>query len=184
MNRLRTKDSFRKDIAALKNRYSAADLLNMSAEVFSVLEITGVFQAAKVIFIYNSLCDEVSTQAFISKWQNKKDFCLPAVSDGKLVFRPVIPNGRYVVSELGIKEPAGADFTEFGTVDMVIVPGVAFDRNKNRLGRGGGYYDRFLPSIKAQKTGVCFDFQLFDSIPVAEHDVKMDMIVSENELVW
>jgi 5-formyltetrahydrofolate cyclo-ligase len=64
------------------------------------------------------------------------------------------------------------------------VPGIAFDRKMNRLGRGKGYYDRFLSKISAPKIGICFDFQLLDKIPAESTDIKMDYIVSENELIW
>ncbi|HBU45755.1 MAG TPA: 5-formyltetrahydrofolate cyclo-ligase, partial [Porphyromonadaceae bacterium] len=61
--------------------------------------------------------------------------------------------------------------------------GVAFDRTLNRLGRGKGFYDRLLPKIKAPKTAICFDFQVFDNIPVSQGDIKMNMIVCQNEII-
>lgn len=61
---------------------------------------------------------------------------------------------------------------------------MAFDRKMNRMGRGKAYYDRFLPKVKVPKLGICFEFQLFDEIPADRNDVKMDYIVSENELIW
>ena len=81
-------------------------------------------------------------------------------------------------------EPVGENFMNYNKVDLIIIPGVAFDRKKNRMGRGKGYYDRFLSKMKAPKMGICFEFQLFDDIPNDENDVKMDYIVSENELIW
>jgi len=64
-----------------------------------------------------------------------------------------------------------------------IIPGIAFDGHKNRLGRGKGYYDRFFSENKSLKIGVCFDFQLLETIPVSLHDVKMDKIVSPTKIV-
>ena len=184
MKKNTTKEELRKEIAILKKTYSAEDLLNMSDEVFSVLEITGNFQEAKNIFIYNSLSDEVSTPSFIQKWKDKKNFFLPAIESDEIVFRPYQENEDYKTSELGIKEPQGANFVNFDKVDMIIVPGVAFDRKMNRMGRGKGYYDRFLPKLKATKVGICFDFQLFSDIPCNSNDIKMDMLISENDLIW
>ena len=184
MKNKRTKDTIRQEISTLKKKYTISDLQNKSDEVFSVLEITGVFQSATTIFIYNSLNDEVATSAFISKWSNEKDFFLPVVSGENLIFRKHQANSNYKISDLGIKEPTGIDFIDYSKVDLIIVPGMAFDRKKNRLGRGKGYYDHFLATIKAPKAGICFDFQLFDIIPSEEHDIKMDMIISENELIW
>lgn len=179
-----SKDKLRKNIANEKLEYTAEQLLQMSDEVFSVLEIVGAFRDASTIFIYNSMADEVSTIAFIDKWKAEKDFYLPVVKGDKMVFRKVDDSTVFEKSAIGVNEPTGEDFTNYSKVDLIIVPGVAFDRKCNRLGRGKGYYDRFLPNIKAPKIGVCFDFQLKDEINADEKDVKMDMIVAENELIW
>jgi len=179
-----TKEDLRKEILLKKKGYTPLDLQNKSEEVFSILEITGTFQDAKTIFIYNSLSDEVSTSAFMDRWKDSKTFYLPVIVGGDIVFRPYMENTDYVTSRLGVKEPQGCDFTDYHKIDLVVVPGVAFDRKMNRLGRGKGYYDRFLPKVKAPKLGVCFDFQLLENIPHNNLDVKMDMIVSENDLIW
>lgn len=179
-----TKDQLRKNIAQLKKEYTPLNLESKSEEVFSVFEIIGEFQSAKNIFIYHNLSDEVATVSFIEKWAAEKNFYLPVVENDKLVFRLYHSEVKYEQSKLGILEPLGDNFEDYHNVDIVIVPGVAFDRKMNRLGRGKGYYDSFLSNIKAKKIGVCFDFQLFDSIPNDLHDIKMDMIVSENELIW
>lgn len=178
------KNKLRTDIANLKKENTTKDLIFRSEEVLSILEITGVFQEAKTILIYNSLPDEVSTLDFIDRWSQLKDFYLPVVTDNGLVFRKHSPSASFHQSALGIYEPEGNDFIDFKKVDIVIVPGVAFDRKMNRLGRGKGYYDRFLPKISAPKIGICFDFQLLDQIPIEPTDIKMDYIISENELIW
>lgn len=178
------KNKIRSEVADLKRKLSKEEFNYRSEEVLSTLEITGVFQQAKTIFIYNSLRDEVQTAAFMEKWKDEKEFYLPAVVDHHLVFRKYTPDTNFTQSSLGILEPKGEDFTDFKRVDLIIVPGTAFDRKMNRLGKGKGYYDKFLTSLSAPKVGVCFDFQLFDSIPFDEHDVKMDYLVSENELIW
>ena len=63
---------------------------------------------------------------------------------------------------------------------MIIVPGVAFDLQHNRLGRGRGFYDRLLSSLSAPKVGICFDFQLIDTVPTEPFDRLMDSVVSES----
>jgi len=134
--------------------------------------------------MYNSLEDEVQTPNFIAKWSGEKNFYLPVVKQNDLVFRKYNPAIVCQKSGYGIMEPRGDDFVDYNKVDLVIVPGVAFDRKMNRLGRGKGFYDRFLPKLKAPKLGICFDFQLLDKIPTEETDIKMDFLVSENELIW
>lgn len=79
----------------------------------------------------------------------------------------------------GIMEPCGEVFADYQAIDLAIIPGMAFDRQGNRLGRGKGYYDRFLPLLLPYIyiIGVCFPFQLLDDIPTEEHDIKMDTVL-------
>lgn len=183
-NRNLNKDKLRKEIAERKRQYTPDNLLCMSEEVFSVLEITGIFNDAKKICIYNSMKDEVDTHPFIEKWKDRKEFYLPVIENDAIVLRKLTDQSQFVKSAIGVYEPVGENFTDYNKLDLVIVPGVAFDRKGNRMGRGKAYYDRFLPQIKATKAGVCFDFQLFDQIPAESWDIKMDMIISENDLIW
>ena len=185
MNNLQqAKDNLRKEISSLKKKYTPDELYNHSQEVLSVLELTGIFQDSKTIFIYNNLEDEVQTFDFIRKWNPEKKFYLPVIEKDEIVFRKCTSNTCFQQSSFGIMEPIGDNYTDYKKVDLIIVPGVAFDRKMNRLGRGKAYYDRFLPKLKAPKLGICFEFQLFDEIPADKDDVKMDYIVSENELIW
>lgn len=178
------KNVLRKEINSIKKKYTPEELHERSLEVLSIIEITGAFQGAKNIFIYNSMEDEVQTFDFIHKWGNEKNFYLPVVIDDDIVFRNCTPSVQFKESNFGIMEPVGNNFTEYKKVDLIIVPGVAFDRKKNRMGRGRGYYDRFLKNIKAPKMGICFDFQLFDEIPAEPNDIQMDFVISENEFIW
>ena len=78
----------------------------------------------------------------------------------------------------GIMEPCGEVFTDYDSIDVAIIPGMAFDKQGHRLGRGKGYYDRFLSKIpKVYKIGLCFSWQLVDEVPCDEHDIIMDEII-------
>lgn len=178
------KDKVRETIARLKKDFSKEDLQFKSDEVLSVLEIVGVFQEAKHILIYNSMEGEVATANFIQKWEGEKEFYLPVTYKDKIVFREYNSSIKLEESKFGVFEPVGADIQDYGFVDLVIVPGVAFDRKMNRVGYGKGYYDKFLSQIKAPKLAICFEFQLLDSVPTDSHDIKMDYLVSENDLIW
>ena len=75
-------------------------------------------------------------------------------------------------------EPTGDVFSSLDKIELVIVPGLSFDLKGNRLGRGKGYYDRFLKLVpQAYKLGLCFDFQKVDAVPVEDYDIKMDEIL-------
>lgn len=180
------KSVLREKIALEKKKYSIDELLFKSDEVFDVLEVTGQFRDASTILIYNAMSDEVSTKNFIDKWKNEKQFYLPIVVDDEIKFCALEDGITFKKSKIGVEEPISTNyFTHYNKVDMIIVPGVAFDRQCNRLGRGKGYYDRFFAQhSKLLKVGVCFDFQLMDSIPSNDLDIKMDMLVSENDLIW
>lgn len=183
MQQISSKQVLRNQIAAKKKALSKAELSNFSAEVISTLELTSLFRDATCILAYYSMEGEVATHDFIDKYHGSKCFILPVVRGNELVLRKFTLQKEMVKSSFGIYEPEGNDFVDFERIDLVLVPGVAFDRKLHRLGRGKGFYDRLLPLIKAPKIGICFDFQLFDQIPHEKHDVKMNMIISQNEIV-
>ena len=83
----------------------------------------------------------------------------------------------FAVGDFNILEPQNEPYT--GNFDLIVVHGVAFDRQGNRLGRGKGYYDRFLcQHLKVKRIGICFDFQLVDSIPTEPFDIRMDEVIT------
>lgn len=82
----------------------------------------------------------------------------------------------------GLSEPGGEP-SDIDEIDLVIVPGLAFDLHGHRLGYGTGYYDRFLKQTKAQRVGVAFDVMIIDILPVAEHDVAMNSVVTESRII-
>lgn len=183
MEQVSSKQALRNQIAAKKSTFSQAELQFFSSEVVSTLELTSLFQNATRILIYYSIPGEVETHDFINKYRENKCFILPVVKGNELALKEFSTTEEMITSSFGILEPTGDEFIDFDRIDLALVPGVAFDRELHRLGRGKGFYDRLLPFIKAPKIGVCFDFQLFDHIPYDEHDVKMNMIVSQNEIV-
>lgn len=82
----------------------------------------------------------------------------------------------------GILEPSVVKTADERDIDVILVPGLAFDRHGGRMGFGKGYYDRLLETSSAVKIGLCYDFQLFDTIPTESHDVPMDFIITEKEI--
>lgn len=137
--------------------------------------------AAHTVMLYNALSDEVQTQQFIQQLADEgKTVLLPKViSDTEMeVLRYTGPNDLEQ-SAWGIMEPTGNPFTDYPHIDVAIVPGMAFDAQGHRLGRGRGYYDRFLTRVPhVYKIGVCFSWQLVDHVPSDEHDVVMNEIIT------
>ena len=140
-----------------------------------------VFQQADTVLLYWSMDDEVYTHDFVRQWYDKKCILLPCVDGDDLRLRQYTgAESMQPGPQFGIPEPVGPEYTTLEKVDMIVVPGVAFDRKRNRMGRGRGFYDRLLKSTpNAVKVGVAFDFQIFDAIPVEPFDVPMDAVITE-----
>lgn len=174
------KKSFRKKIRSLKQHYTIEDLQHFSTLLWNKIEEASFFREASVILLYWSLPDEVSTHDFIRKWSKTKTIILPSISGADLILKQYQGEENLIAGEgLGIPEPQGEVYPFSGNIDLIFAPGMAFDRNKNRLGRGKGYYDRLLEHYRCTKVGVCFHFQLFDKIPVDLYDQKMNFVVSD-----
>lgn len=171
-------------MASLKKSFSKTTLQETSAKIMQRLEETDLFRQASCIALYHAIPGEVQTAEFIEKWYEEKKLLLPVIEGNDL--RLLLYTGKDAVKAgvFGILEPTEeSQSVAEEEIDLIIVPGVAFDRRHNRLGRGKGYYDRLLSTLKAPKIGICYDFQLLDTIPVESFDKKMDIIVTEKEII-
>ncbi|GHT10610.1 5-formyltetrahydrofolate cyclo-ligase [Bacteroidia bacterium] len=153
-----------------------AEKQRQSAQIFEQIERCDVFQKAASVLLFWALSDEVITQPFLEKWKTDKHLFLPIIAGNSLQM------GRYTgvaslgnINAFGIAEPT--PLQPAPTLDLVIVPGMAFDHHGNRLGRGKAYYDRFLPTIAAYKIGVCYHCQYLPALPCNEWDIRMDKII-------
>ncbi len=129
-----------------------------------------------VIMLYNAIDGEVDVN-FISELKNKT-FLYPRVEDNEII---AVQSADFEIGSYGIKEPTGESFN--GKIDAVIVPMCAYDNQLNRLGFGKGYYDRFLSKNYCLKIGVAFSCQKTENIKVKDTDVKMDIIITEKEIL-
>lgn len=178
------KQSLRNEIALLKEQYNEDDLHNFSSQIFERLTQREAFQEAKCILVYYSFGKEVFTHDFIEKWAHEKRMILPVVKKDKLVLREYTGKNELHLSDYGILEPTGSDFTDYSLIDLGVIPGIVFDRKLNRIGRGKAYYDNLLPLIdNAYLVGVCFPFQLKEEIPVEPHDFRMNCVILPNEII-
>lgn len=172
------KKELRNHIKELKAAFGDAEL--QSALVWSRIESLPEFQSADTVLIYHSLPDELDTHAFIERWYGHKHIVLPLVQGDDLLLKEYSPE-KLVPGYKGILEPSvESDDVNASAIDFAIVPGVAFDSECRRLGRGRGFYDRLLPSLDCPCAGVCYDFQIVDEVPVNERDQHLSMVVSAN----
>lgn len=170
------KVELRKEIRNKKKNYSKDTLIEYSRCIIENLEKHPKFRAAQTILLYHSLTDEVYTHELIEKWKNNKRIILPVVNGADLDLKEY--KGQMEMGAFNIMEPTGNKWTEYNKIELAVVPGMAFDKEGNRLGRGKGYYDKILCKLNCYKIGICFPFQLYKEIPTEIHDIKMDEIIS------
>lgn len=152
---------------------------NKAAELaFNFLENHASFILANRILMYHSLADELSTINFIDKWSGRKEFFLPRVNGVNLDILPY-SKSTLRLGAFQIEEPDGDNTVDINQIELIVVPGVAYDRKGNRVGRGKGYYDRLLNNTKALKVGVAYDFQMVEEIDAEPHDVKVDIVITD-----
>lgn len=175
------KQLLRKRIAAQKKQYTPAQLSGWSSSLLEKLESHPLFRSAQTLFLYYSLSDEVQTHEFIRKWNQEKRIVLPVVSGDNLELRYFTDTQSLKKGCFGIGEPTDGQLAKENEIDLALIPGVAFDRLGNRLGRGKGYYDRTLKRLgHAYRIGICFDFQIQEKVPTEENDCRMDEVWTEN----
>ncbi len=174
------KKELRKKVYELKKQFTVEEKRLKSVSIVDQIEQLDAFKKSKVVMAYWSMPDEVYTHDFILKWYTKKTIILPVVKKEELelkVFTGIENMGQGQSFNIG--EPTGKPFNDKQNIDLILVPGVAFDNQNNRLGRGKAYYDKLLKTVKATTIGICFNFQMVDSVPVNEHDIKMDRVISD-----
>ena len=181
-NVISEKELIRERIKKKKQQLTDKEKEIEAANVFEKIEALPEFINAHNIMIYWSMPDELPTHNFIIRWSKKKTMLLPVVKGEDMLIKPFSTKEELKQGSLGIWEP-DTQKEYLNSIDLVIVPGVAFDRDKSRLGRGKGYYDRYFINKRIVKIGVCFDFQLLESIPEDSFDIKMDKVITSSILI-
>jgi 5-formyltetrahydrofolate cyclo-ligase len=176
------KAELRKEITDLKKQISPEQKQQEARAIFGKVETLPEFKSAENILLYWSTSDELPTHEIIEKWSNRKQIILPTVVGDKLILKPYMPGENMKKGALGIWEPDTADNFN-GDIDLIIIPGIAFDSDKNRLGRGKAFYDRFLANKRLVKIGVGFDLQLLPRIPSEKSDIKMDKVITASHFI-
>ena len=174
--------------SALAARRAIADKPRKSALIAERVFALPEYRAARTVALYHSLKSEVDTAAVIAHALScGKTVALPKVYGDTLRFFAISEGEQLHKSAFGVLEPAGDEsrFIKPEKFDLVLVPGVCFDRGGNRLGFGRGYYDRFLSTTCAKTAALCFDGQLVAEgvIPTDRYDVKISQIIAENETI-
>lgn len=174
------KKELRKLIRQRKAEHTAEEKAGMSARICRQVLADPHWAEANTVFLYHALTDEVDTTMLIDAAMHEGKTVLLPVIDGDDL-RLKIHTGATQTGSYSIQEPIGEEFTCYKEIALAIVPGMAFDKKGNRLGRGRGFYDRTLPKLaEAYKIGLCFPFQFLESIPSEAYDIKMDAVLYDS----
>lgn len=176
-----SKKELRALVSKLKKQHTRAELQAESESIAARLQACPLFSSARTVLLYYSLPDEPDTHKIISEASKSKTIVLPVVTgDTTMELRVYSGEDSLAQGAFNIMEPQGAPFEDISSIDLAVIPGVAFDKKGNRLGRGKGYFDRFLADLKragVPTIGVCFSFQKFDTIPAEPHDIAVDQVL-------
>ena len=153
--------------------------------VFNAIKRMPVWQQVQHILCYWSLPDELPTHETVYKWvADGKSIYLPRVKGDDLEIVPYHgPQSLDDNNKFHIGEPVG-DAVDASCLELIIVPAVALDGKRNRLGRGKGFYDRLLSTTSCPTIGVVCDFQLVDEVPVEQHDRPLDCVVTSDMVIF
>ena len=162
---------------------SKEQVQEQSSLIIAQLEQMSAFKEAKTVLLYYPIHNEVDLRPLLAKYAGQKTLLLPVTHRRSMEVRPYDGEEMMRKGHFGIPEPQTP--THKGGIDLIIVPGVAFDRHGHRIGRGGGYYDRFLLKHPASvKIGVCYDFQLRKhDLPHTWRDHKMNRVVTPQQTI-
>jgi len=182
----KAKAALRKQIREARQTISPAVRAVESIELCNRLEPQ--LQSAHTILFFAPLPDEPDVWPLLEKLLPTKKICaLPAFDSATQIYsarRVQNLTTDIAAGKFGIREPsAGCPEISLNVLDLILVPGIAFDWHGHRLGRGKGYYDRLLANGHGLKCGVAFDGQMVKKIPAETHDVRMDFIVTPTRLV-
>lgn len=181
------KRDLRKFMKEKRAALSKEEALQKDQAIHNKLLASSILEQAEKILIYLSFDHEIDTRPLIDRWiEEKRQVYVPVMEPETRTIYPVrifkdyrnLPKNYY-----GIQEPKldKASILEVDQLDLVIVPGLAFDKRGNRLGYGGGYYDRFIPKLSetAKTVALCYGFQMVEEVPVDPFDQKVQLILTE-----
>lgn len=159
------------------------EVAEQSAKIIAQLEQMSAFREAQTVLLYYPIHNEVDLRPLLTKYEGQKTFLLPVTHRHSMEVRPYDGEDMMRKGRMGVPEPQTATYK--GSIDLILVPGVVFDHHRHRIGRGGGYYDKFLrKQLHAKKFGVCYSFQMKKhTIPHQINEPKMDRIITPQQTI-
>ncbi|HEC76823.1 MAG TPA: 5-formyltetrahydrofolate cyclo-ligase [Thermoplasmatales archaeon] len=180
-----SKEELRKKIKEKRDKLSQTEIWRRSEKIIEKLTKMNEFVNADAVACYISFGNEVNTHFLIKNFIEKKKILVPFVDKGRKEIRlSHLKNWEELhTGEYGILEPKKEFLRIENNADIFIIPGIVFDESGNRIGYGGGYFDRFLSDFKGKKIALAYEFQIIKKMPNEKHDVKMDFIVTDKRII-
>lgn len=182
---MKSKAVIRRQLREVLASMSEADRHQKSQAACSLLSSTSEFEAARVVMLYLSTPNEVDTAPLALKcWQSGKTVVVPKVSWDQRRMLPVeiaTLQAGMTTTGAGVREPIAGKPIPVDLIDLVVVPGIAFTAGGHRIGRGMGFYDRFLAQsdFMGVSCGLAFEEQVVDQFPVLDHDIPLCMLATD-----
>ena len=179
------KNLIRKQMKQLRADMTRTERFEKSMQIFEKLITVPEFKRADRIYTYVSMDNEIDTIMFIDySLSLEKRVFVPRVSGKDMEFYEISDISELNPGYMGIYEPdINGKEPDYSRTGFMCMPGLAFDRNYNRIGYGGGFYDRYLSvENKLYKAALAYEAQLLESIPAQDGDVRPDMIVTEENI--
>jgi 5-formyltetrahydrofolate cyclo-ligase len=185
------KKIMRREVLTKRAKLGDNGNISLSKEIVNTLMDSRFYKDAKTIMIFISFGSEINTHEFIKIGINEgKNIAVPVTFKEERIMKPsIIKNfDELEPGYYNILTPK-QEFIRYidpSEIDLVIVPGAVFDREGYRVGYGGGYYDKFLSSKirkDISKIAIAFDLQIVDKVPREEHDISVDYIITEKEII-
>lgn len=181
------KDEIRKQILEKRTNLSLEEVDKKSELIIE--NLTPYLKNAQNIMIFMDMKNEVRITKLIELYPEKNFFISKIVNSKNREMKINKYNeNELVLHKFGYYESSSDDFYDEKILDIVIVPALAFDSSKNRIGFGGGYYDTFLNKVRGKNKntlfiGVCYDFQMIEEVPIEGHDITLDLVINESEVL-
>jgi 5-formyltetrahydrofolate cyclo-ligase len=182
---LNAKSELRRRLRAARDALPLGERHRLSESIWANLLRHPALRPCQRVGLYAALRSEVATDGLFAALRSLgKTVCLPRTCETPrgLVFAVSDDFADLVPGPLGIGEPSG-DSVPLASIDLLVVPGLAFDRAGHRLGYGAGYYDRVLEAYTGKVVGLAYSLQLVSDVPVDRHDRSVDMIVTEHACI-
>ncbi len=171
---MREKESLRAVLLQKRRILTPEQVATASANVVAQIASLPTFQKAHRVLFYYPVHNEIDLRSLYTIAPNKEYF-LPSVHHKSIKIKRYTGEDNIHRGKLGIPEPKVESYN--GPIDIILIPGVAFDKKGHRLGRGGGYYDRFLKIRSSLRIGVGYKFQLVKHVPNNWLDKRMDIVI-------